>query len=56
MELVEHAVYLSRKKDYRSPFAINAWEAGYHYNGGKVDDITVIMATVVKDSKTSSDQ
>lgn len=35
---------LDRKR--QSPFSIAAKEAGYRYNGGKLDDITVIVSYI----------
>lgn len=40
------AEHLSYKKDYDSPFAVNAKAAGRNHPGGKKDDITVIVASV----------
>ena len=31
----------------RSPFAINAKKAGYNWDGGKLDDVVVVLALVV---------
>ena len=42
--LARTAEQLSYRKDYDSPFAKNAREAGRNHPGGKPDDITVIVA------------
>jgi hypothetical protein len=31
-----------------TPFAKHAREAGYHFDGGKLDDITVVVSVVVE--------
>ena len=33
-------------KSYVSPFALAAKSAGFHYTGGKMDDVTVIVSVV----------
>ncbi|KAL7696218.1 protein phosphatase 2C [Lotmaria passim] len=37
-------------KRFFSPFAKHAAEAGYHYTGGKLDDITALVAQVTADN------
>lgn len=44
----EYAYTKSKDKRYESPFAVGAKQAGKWYQGGKSDDITVIVAEVVK--------
>jgi protein phosphatase PTC7 len=44
--LADRALTLSQLTAYRSPFAENAFKAGYQFTGGKVDDITVVVAIV----------
>lgn len=40
---------------YPSPFAYGAFQAGLRYMGGKMDDITIVVAYVVKaDAATDS--
>lgn len=34
----------------QSPFARGAARVGFHFEGGKVDDITVVVATVARES------
>jgi hypothetical protein len=34
-------------RNYESPFGAKAAAAGYMWNGGKEDDITVILAQVI---------
>jgi len=46
----EFASTKSKNKRYESPFAFGAKQAGKWYKGGKADDITVIVAEVVKQS------
>ena len=43
---------MSNQKDYDSPFAKHAREAGKSHPGGKKDDITIVVAQV----KLKSDQ
>jgi protein phosphatase PTC7 len=35
----------------RSPFSVNAQQSGYEYSGGKLDDITVVVAIVEASAK-----
>lgn len=44
--LAKKAETLSFRKDYDSPFAKNAREAGKKHPGGKKDDITVVVAQI----------
>jgi protein phosphatase PTC7 len=44
--IAKTAEALSFKKDYDSPFAVHARQAGRNHPGGKKDDITVIVAQV----------
>mmetsp|Transcript_3755 Transcript_3755/g.13460 ORF Transcript_3755/g.13460 Transcript_3755/m.13460 type:complete len:85 (-) Transcript_3755:3707-3961(-) len=37
-----------RDVKYDSPFALNALKQGLRYTGGKLDDVTVIVARVLK--------
>ncbi|KAH0986537.1 hypothetical protein GBA52_013714 [Prunus armeniaca] len=48
------ALYNSLDKDNISPFQMEAQKAGLEHAGGKIDDITVVVAHVVK-STTSID-
>ncbi|TQE01388.1 hypothetical protein C1H46_012969, partial [Malus baccata] len=41
------ALYNSFDKHSASPFSENAGKAGFEHKGGKIDDITVIVAQVV---------
>lgn len=43
------AVELSKDPMYISPFSLNAKKNGYEYQGGKPDDITVLLARVTKE-------
>ena len=45
--IAKTAEMMSFRKEYDSPFAKNAREAGRNHPGGKPDDITVIVAEVV---------
>lgn len=42
----EHAALNAQNKTVMSPFAKHALSAGFRYQGGKVDDITVMLAVV----------
>ena len=44
--LANRAYLLSKDKNYYSPFAKGARESFQRYNGGKEDDITVIVAQI----------
>ena len=44
--IAKTAEALSFNKDYDSPFAVHARQAGRNHPGGKKDDITVIVAQV----------
>jgi len=44
--LANRAYQLSKDKNYYSPFAKGARESFQRYNGGKEDDITVIVAQI----------
>lgn len=46
--IAQAAHYRSRDECARTPFSLCAREAGYDYLGGKMDDITVVAAWVVK--------
>ena len=51
-ELVEEAYRLSLNPDYLSPFAREGSRSlSWEYSGGKPDDITVILAAVVKSDR-----
>jgi protein phosphatase PTC7 len=45
-QLATFASMRSRDPAYLSPFAKHARQAGFHYQGGKVDDITVVVSYV----------
>ena len=45
-EIALVAEKLSNDKEYMSPFAQKAKDQSYRYNGGKPDDITIIVAQV----------
>lgn len=49
--LCEEAFKKGDLKDYLSPFAKRAREAGYNYNGGKSDDITVVVGILKINNK-----
>ena len=42
----KEAYRLSLDTAYKSPFALEAMKAGYRFNGGKSDDITVVVGKV----------
>lgn len=42
--IAEYAEKMSKKQDYISPFAKEAFKHFYDMKGGKPDDITVIVA------------
>lgn len=44
----KHASTNAIRKDYLSPFAKHAMEAGYRYMGGKVDDVTALVSVVTR--------
>jgi serine/threonine protein phosphatase PrpC len=44
--LAKRAYAVSKDKNYLSPFAKGARESFRNYNGGKEDDITVIVAQI----------
>lgn len=46
--IAQAAFYRSRDKSARTPFTVNAKEAGRSHFGGKSDDITVVAAWVVR--------
>jgi len=48
------AVANSQEPDFRSPFSIAAEKAGQSAPGGKLDDVTVIVARVVEDANWAS--
>jgi protein phosphatase PTC7 len=41
-----HAVELSKDPNYMSPFSLAAKKYGLEYQGGKPDDITLLIARV----------
>jgi len=45
-KLAQLAFEYSLNRNYMSPFAKKALDAGYHYVGGKSDDITVVISQV----------
>lgn len=45
--LAKLAVERAKKKDGLSPFGVKAKEWGIKYEGGKIDDTTVIVAEIV---------
>ena len=45
-QLATFASFRSRDPAYLSPFAKQARQAGFNYQGGKVDDITVVVSYV----------
>lgn len=45
-ELVKLAEKKSKSETNETPFSLSARKAGYHFRGGKVDDITVIVVKV----------
>jgi len=45
-KLAEKAGKFAQDKEYLSPFAMRAREQGYHFDGGKVDDTTVVVGRV----------
>ena len=52
-ELIAHqAEQYSLQENYASPFAKNARDSYYDYNGGKPDDISVIVAQIMLAPKT----
>lgn len=48
--LADTAIRVANDERARSPFAVNAQNAGHSFFGGKVDDITIIAALVVEGS------
>lgn len=42
--IAEEARYWGKSKEGRTPFSDNAQSNGFRYDGGKEDDITVIVA------------
>lgn len=48
--LVEYAVACMHSYDKVSPFEIAAQEEGMEHPGGKVDDVTVVVAHVIENS------
>ena len=38
-------------QEHQTPFAVGAQKEGYYYRGGKLDDITVVVAYVTSLSK-----
>ena len=53
-DLAKFAFKLSRTRSGTSPFGARAKEAGHHYDGGKPDDITVVLAVADEDSKAQA--
>jgi len=56
-ELANATYKLSLDQKYNSPFAIEARKYGYRFDGGKSDDITVVVAKVnlIADTEAKSD-
>ena len=46
MYVAHVAQQLAAKTEYMSPFAQSAFNAGFNYIGGKMDDITVLISVV----------
>lgn len=55
-QLAMFAANRSRDPVYLSPFAKSAREAGFYYQGGKVDDITVVISYVCAHSEVKLPQ
>ena len=54
--VAQHAHGIARDYDKpRTPFATEARLAGFHWDGGKLDDITVLVAEVVDPSAAAAD-
>lgn len=49
--LCQYARFRAADKQYPSPFAYSAFQAGFPYLGGKMDDITVLVSIVSVPSK-----
>ena len=49
--LAHYARHRAADPKFASPFAYAAFEAGYAYMGGKMDDITVVVARVAHASE-----
>lgn len=52
--LCQYARFRAADKQYPSPFACSAFQAGYPYIGGKMDDITVLVCFVSQASSIAS--
>lgn len=50
-EIAKHASANAKNSKFLSPFAKNAIKAGYHYQGGKLDDITVVVGVITSTSQ-----
>jgi protein phosphatase PTC7 len=46
--LADCALRVALDERRQSPFAVNAQDAGHIYRGGKIDDITCVVAVVVR--------
>lgn len=53
--IAEHASTGARDSKFMSPFANNAKKAGYFFQGGKLDDITVVIGVVTPVSSIKND-
>ena len=45
--IAEEAFRRAKDRSWKSPFSINARKSGYRFEGGKLDDITVVVGRVV---------
>ena len=52
--ITKKAFELSKQENYMSPFAKGAQSHRYHFIGGKMDDITVVIGQVVLKDQQSS--
>lgn len=48
--LKSHTEKIAASETETTPFQVGASVHGYQFNGGKEDDITIVLATVVPDS------
>ncbi len=46
--IAEKALEISKKRNIKTPFSLQARKKGFEYQGGREDDITVIVARVVE--------
>lgn len=49
--IAKHASVNAKNSKFLSPFSKNAMKSGYHFQGGKLDDITVVVGVITSTSQ-----